>query len=155
MTGIINHSNKMDDIKKKDENRYKYRRKQIKKGLTNPTRQFSTTRNRIKVEALKRGAEKRIPKDASGMPNETLTVLLEDKVQLGKIFRKDNLESVQNDLRARDIPFDPHPTKGTSYSQLKSLLREDERRRDPAGNPKFFRPITDWNNFKWLPIHFS
>ena len=70
-----------------------------------------------------------------------------------------NMAALRAELTARELPFIPEGipgTKPTGKKALKNLLKEDEMRRRPGGNSeKHFKPLTRYENFKWLKSHFD
>eukprot|EP00957_Ditylum_brightwellii_P111715 8520530-Ditylum_brightwellii.AAC.1 len=81
----------------------------------------------------------------------TLTPLMKGKVQIHKMFKKHNLHALKNELTAFSVVFSHNQKR----SKLVELLREDEKNCDPLADTRYFKPVTDFDSFKWLPCHFD
>ena len=59
--------------------------------------------------------------------------------------KEHNMIAVRNELLARNIMFDDE----TKWTSLLKLLKENE------GDNKYFKPLTDYDAFKWNSNHFE
>ena len=55
------------------------------------------------------------------------------------------MKAIQDELLARGIEFD----EKTKWKNLIKKLKENE------GDKKYFKPMTQYDNFKWNATHFS
>ena len=76
----------------------------------------------------------------------TLTPMMQGKIQYGKMKKGDNMEAIRREVTSRGIAY----TRSTEWKQLIELIKSHELTRDKSStHPKFFRPVTDYSNFKW------
>ena len=76
----------------------------------------------------------------------TLTLMMQGKIQYTKIKKGDNMEVIHREVTSRGIGY----TRSTGWKQLSELIKSHELTRATSStHPKFFRPVTDYSNFKW------
>ena len=76
---------------------------------------------------------------------QTLTPLIQGKIQYHKMKKEHNLAAVRNKLSERNILFNEQ----TNWTTLLKLLKQNE------GDKKYFRPHTNYDQFKWNSTHFD
>ena len=143
------HNNKIKQLfHKRKRNGYNVddKKRKVEKALTDYSVQFKTERITKQVQQVIATV------DANPAPNmyqrrsgQTLTPLIEGKVQYGKMLKKHNMEAVQNELLARGLS-DKFNNK-TNWTNLLKLLKENEN------NNKNFTPLTKYDSFKWNCNH--
>ena len=139
------YSAKMDKYAQKHAHTYKQEHKVIFDSITRIDAQFKKERTDMKVakiiETIDTAPAQNVYKCRQG---QTLTPLLEGKIQFGKLLKSHNLDAVRDEVTARGIVFLPT----TNWTSLLKIIKENE------GNNKFFKPLTDYTNFKWNDSHF-
>ena len=125
---------------------FKTERKKMKVSLTDSTKQFKSKRIESKVEVLKRKAhDTPAPNVYERRTGQTLTPLMQGKIQYHKLKKAHNLAQIRNELTARQLSFD----QMMNWTKLISILKQHE------GNKKFFHPLTNYDAFKWNSTHFD
>ena len=135
----------MDKYAHKHIRTYKQERKTIYDNLTQKDVQFKKERTDIKVAKIIESIDTMPAQNVyERRQGQTLTPLLEGKIQYGKLLKAHNLDAVCAEVTARGIAFLPT----TNWTSLLKIIKEHE------GNTKFFKPLTDYTNFKWNESHF-
>ena len=76
---------------------------------------------------------------------QTLTPLLMGKIQFGKLKKAYNLDAIRKECLARGLQFD----NSTNWKSLISMIKNHEK------DNKYFKPLTNYNSFKWNASHFN
>ena len=78
---------------------------------------------------------------------QTLTPLVDGRIQIHKMNRDENIEAVRSELQARGLTqnFDDKST----WTNLLTLLKTDE------GDKNYFRLRITYDSFEWLPYHYT
>ena len=78
---------------------------------------------------------------------QTLTPLIQGKIQYGKLLKKHNIEQVRCELikRGEGEKFDER----TKWTALIKLLKRHEK------DNKYFMPLTNYDAFMWNSLHFE
>ena len=145
MREIHDHSKKMNTYEEKNST-HQLNRKALYSSLSRNETQFKRERIDAKVGKVIRT----IPNTPDSNVYErrvgqTLTPrLLEGKIQYGKLLKDPIFDSVRAEVIARSITFPPD----INWRDLIKLLMNNE------GGPKFFTPVTNYDNFKWNDSHF-
>jgi len=127
---------KQDGFDVNDERRF------VKKALTNWSMQFKTQRITKQVQKVIATVDNNpAPNVYQRRTGQTLTPLIEGKIQFGKMLKKHNMEAVKGELLARELgdKFD----NNTNWTNLLKILKEHEK------NKKYFTPLTNYDAFKW------
>eukprot|EP00957_Ditylum_brightwellii_P205984 15346276-Ditylum_brightwellii.AAC.1 len=66
-------------------------------------------------------------------------------MELHKIHRDDNIDTVKRELQAKGVLFD----NNLGQRAFLLLLKENERAVNLDIDPKYFKSSTDYDNFKW------
>lgn len=130
------HKRKQDGFDVNEERRC------IKKVLTNRAMQFKSTRITKQVQkVISTVNDNPAPNVYQRRTGQTLTPLIEGKIQFGKMLKKHNMEAVKGELLARGLgdKFD----NNTNWTNLLKILKEHEK------NKKYFTPLTNYDAFKW------
>ena len=78
---------------------------------------------------------------------QTLTPLIQGKIQYRKLKKKFNIEQVRCELCERGLNEKLDDKK--NWTTLVKLLKQHEK------DNKFFSPLTSYDAFKWTSIHFN
>ena len=128
------------------EESYIQRRKQIRLSLTEPCKQFKKRRIDQKVQKViatfDQVREHNVYERRQG---QTLTPLLMGKIQFGKLKKAHNLNAIRKECLARGLQFD----NSTNWKSLISMIKNHEK------DNKYFKPLTNYNSFKWNASHFN
>ena len=123
-------------------------REKIKKKLTKPSIQFKYERINNKVEkVIAQVNDNPVLNVYERRAGQTLTPLLDGRIQIGKLKKVHNMEAIRNELTARGMG--EHFNAETNWTNLLKLLKEHEK------DKKYFRPLTDYDAFKWNATHFG
>ena len=147
MKGIYSHNEEMRRVRDlHSEEEYHSKRRRIKDSLTKPSIQFKKERINRKVDKVKATYfNTPAPNRFQRREGYTLTPLMEGKIQYGKMKKKDNMDAVRDELRVRCISFD----SSTGWKEMIKLLKEHERKTNNTVHDKYFRPLTEYDNFRW------
>ena len=147
MRELLKHREEVKQLNN-DNNILTLDRKNLKRSLTCQHLQFKKERITKKVNRVIARVHLELP------PNmyqrrvvQTLTPLIERKIQYGKLKKKYNMQQIRSELTARglSIKFD----EKTNWTTLIKLLKEHEK------DKKYFKPLTSYDSFKWNSIHFD
>ena len=145
---LLQQQKSIDDLaikRNRDGEDFKTERKKMKLALTDTTKQFKMERIKGKVEHVKSKAHNTpAPNVYQRRTGQTLTPLMQGKIQYHKLKKDHNLAQIKNELTERRLHFDPN----TNWTALLSILKQDE------GNKKYFHPRTNYDMFKWNSTHF-
>lgn len=123
-------------------------KKKIKKKLTKPSIQFKYERINDKVEkVIAHLNDNPAPNVYERRTGQTLTPLLDGRIQIGKLKKVHNMDAIRNELTARGMG--ERFNAATNWTNLLKLLKEHEK------DNKYFRPLTDYDAFKWNATHFG
>ena len=118
------HNKKIESLlqkRKREGNNIKVERKAIRATLTNPTVLFKTKRTDKKIcRILSKANENPPPNVYQHRVGQTLTPLIEGRIQYGKLLKRFNLDAVRDKLTKRGLrdKFD----EKTNWSKLIMLL---------------------------------
>ena len=144
MESVFAHNSKMENIKNACENEeeYKQKRRRILHSLTKPNVQFKKERIDKKMNVMiQRYNNTPAPNVYERRTGETLTPLLQGRIQFHKMKKADNMDAVRNELIARGLQ--DRFTQNTNWTDLLKILKEDEE------DVRFFTPVTEYDSFKW------
>ena len=107
MKSINSHNKDMSCmINSCTEKEFSNKRRRVKEALTDPSAQFKKERIIKKVDAIKQSySNNPAPNRFQRREGYTLTPLLEGKIQYGKMKKKDNMDAVRDELKARMVGF--------------------------------------------------
>ena len=148
MRESLEHHKRMKIVKntRNNDDTYEHERMIINQSLTDLDTQFKKERVDKKVTLVKsKYANTPAPNVYERRTGQTLTPLIQGKIQYHKMKKEHNVASVRNELVHRNISFD----EGTNWTTLLKLLKANE------GDKKYFRPLTDYDAFKWNSTHFD
>ena len=147
MTEALSHQNELDLIENQDPMTYQTTHEDAVKFLTYENVQFKKERIDKKVRNYKEKEQSTTRRGirTTQQRKYDLTPLLQGKIQFGKMRKESNMEQVRGECNARNLQYDAN----TNWNSLLQLIKENER------NNKYFKPITDYNLFKWNETHFD
>ena len=149
MNEIKIHHERMEKIKHSygNDNIFFAKRKRIHTDLTDSSHQFKKERIDKKIQKVKQKySDRPNPNVYQQRTGQTLTPLILGKIRYHKTKKKHNINAVRGELVARGLTnFD----NKTNWLMLLKILKQHEQ------DEKFFKPQTDYNNFKWLSTHFD
>ena len=132
--------------RKRNDEVFEAEEKEMKIAITDKNSQFKTHRINSKVEkVVEKALTTPAPNQYERRTGQTLTPLMQGKIQYHKLKKAHNLEQVRNELKERELPFD----QTTNWTALLKILKEDEQ------DKKYFKPRTNYDNFKWNSTHFD
>ena len=132
--------------RKRDGNNIVQERKKVKRSLTHNAIQFKVERTKKQLDSIITKVNNNpAPNVYERRSGQTLTPLIDGRIQYGKMLKKYNTEAIQGELQARGLgdKFDDK----TNWTTLIKLLKEHEK------DKRYFRPLTDYNKFKWNCNH--
>ena len=144
----IQHYKRMKTVQSIQNNNdiYEQERKAIDSSLTNLNTQFKKERVDKKINRIKQKySNTPAPNVYERRTGQTLTPLIQGKIQYHKMKKDQNMIAVRNELLARNVMFDDE----TKWIALLKLLKENE------GDKKYFKPLTNYDAFKWNSTHFE
>ena len=146
MNEIMKHHEKMRALKSNEN--YENNKSVVTTFLTLDHSQFKCERISAKVEKVieKVGANP-APNIYQRRQGQSLTPLIEGKIQYAKMKKDFSIEQVRLELRARGLA--DNFTADTSWTTLIKILKEHEK------DKKSFRPITNYHSFKRNSTYFD
>jgi len=146
MRELLVHQSLIQNRRERNHDDFETEQKSIKKAITNKNCQFKARRIQCKVEkVIEKAHTNAAPNVYERRTGQTLTPLMDGKIQYHKMKKAHNLEAVRNELRERGCAFD----QLSNWTALLKILKTHEH------NPKFFTPRTDYDAFKWNSTHFG
>ena len=142
------HQAQLDNLKQRDGSSFERTYSLVVKNLTSDAIQFKKERIEKKVREYKEKeatTTQRGQRTSQTTTRYELTPLLEGKIQYHKMKRDHNIEQVRLECQARGLQFDHR----TNWTSLLKLIKGDEK------DNKFFKPKTNYDNFKWNETHYG
>ena len=144
---LLKHTKKINDLTTGN-NTLTSERKYLKRELTSKPLQFKQERIAKKVNRVISWINLDLPPNQyQRRVGQTLTPLMQGKIQYGKLIKKYNIEQIRCELTTRGL--NKHFDDETNWTSLLKLLKTNEK------DNKFFKPRTDYDSFRWNSIHFD
>ena len=124
---------------------FKRERARIKMQIASDDNQFKRKRIEGKVSHIKSKInENRAPNALERMQGQTLTPLMQGKIQYSKITKRDNMDIIKDELRVRSVNFLPED----NWKKLIERLKDDEVvRSGDTTDKRFFKPLIDYHRY--------
>lgn len=121
-------------------------RRSLTQALTLERSGFKKERIRKKIDHIKdRIRNTPAPNIYQRRTGQTLTPLIQGKIQFHKLKKKYNTKQIKDELVKRGIEFDNRQ----NWTTLIKLLKQHEK------DNNFFTPLTPYDSFKWNSTHFD
>ena len=143
---LLLHQNLIQNQRERNHDEFEIQQKSVTQAITHKNSQFKASRIQSKVEkVIEKAHTNAAPNLYERRTGQTLTPLMDGKIQYHKMKKAHNLEAVRDELRERGCAFD----QTTNWTALLKILKEHEH------DNKFFKPQTDYDTFKWNSTHFD
>lgn len=121
-------------------------KRSLKQALTMDNCHFKKIRIKKKLNHIKsRINNSPAPNVYQRRTGETLTPLIQGKIQFHKLKKKFNIQQIRSELREREIEFE----QNENWTTLIKRLKQHEN------NNKYFTPLTPYDSFLWNSTHFD
>ena len=146
MRELFVHHTLIGNKRKLNHDDFKTEKLTIQKAITNKDSQFKSHRIQCKVEkVIEKANANPAPNIYERRTGQTLTPLMNGKIQIHKMKKQHNMEAVRKELRLRECTF----LQTDTWTVLLNKLKTHEQ------NNKFFTPLSDYDSFKWNSTHFN